>query len=168
MGRRVKSFKIHKKYLFIGLGVTLISLALVAAISLTLTGCRRNPLMDYIESPGITVKVDGKTIQPGSDYDMGRVKPGNEYSATFTIQNSGNLDLKLTGSPLVNITADPETAAMFSISPAPSSLVKVQASSDFTLVYNPLGVDVERTIQLLVTNTFKKDNFTFDLVSLVN
>jgi hypothetical protein len=168
MGRRVRAYKIPKKYQLTVIGIAALSLAIVFVIVMSLIACRINPLMHIIESSGIAVEVDGKKIQPGSEYDLGRVKPGDEYSATFTIQNSGNLDLKLTGSPLVSIIADPSTASMFSISPTPSNTIQARGSSDFTLIYNPLGVDVERTIQLLIMNNSQDEDFTFDLTSFVD
>jgi len=167
MGRRIKACKINKKYLFIAVAIAVVSLGVALLTSLTITSCR-NPLMNIIESSGITVKVDGKAIQPDSVYDLGPVKRDSSYSAIVTILNSGNLNLKLTGDPLVSIIADPTTVSMFNIEPQPSNIINVKGSTEFTLEYNPVGADAERAIQLLIKNNSKKEDFSFDLTSLID
>jgi len=162
MGRRVKAFKIQKKYLFIGIGVAFVSLAVVVGISLSLTSCRRNPLMSYIEHSGITVKVDGKTIEKGVSHDLGRVKQGGSYEDTFTIINSGNKDLELTGSPFVRISDDP--FEMFEITQQPSTnLIRVRSDLSFILSYIPEG-DGLTEIQLHIDNNSRTSDFFFDLI----
>jgi len=165
MGRRIKAYKINKKYLFIGVAIAVVSLAVVLLTSLTITSCR-NPLMDVIESSGISVRVDGKVIQPGGSYDLGPVKQGGSYEATFTIVNSGNQDLKLTGSPdLVRIEGG--AAGMFIVSQEPANVIKVRSDSSFVLSYSPIG-EGQTDIQLRIDNNSKKDDFAFDLTSYVD
>lgn len=167
MGRRMKGYGINKKYLYLSIGIALFSLGLVLLTSFALAGCR-NPLLDIIDSSGITIKIDGKAIQPGALYDLGRVKRGGTYSAIFTIQNSGNLNLRLTGDPLVRIIGDPTTVSMFGISTEPLGLINVNGSTNFTLAYSPIGEDVVREIQLLVKNNSRKEDFSFELTSFVD
>ena len=165
MGRRIKAHRINKKYLFIAVGISVVSLGVVLLISLALTSCR-NPLMDVIESSGITVKVDGKAIQPGGSYDLGRVKQGGSYEATFTIVNSGNQDLNLTGSPdLVRVEGG--AAGMFSVSQEPANVIKVRSDSSFILSYNPIG-EGQTDIQLCIENNSKTDDFSFEFSSYVD
>jgi len=161
MARRMKPPKFSRRTLLTGLVLVLLSLALL------LPSCR-NPLMRIIDSSGITVKIDGTEVELGGLYDLGRVKRGSTYTATFTVQNSGNTRLLLTGDPLVRIIGDPTTVAMFSISEEPSEQIEIRGTSTFTLTYTPIGDDVEREIQLLIANNSKKEDFSFDLISFVD
>jgi hypothetical protein len=167
MGRRVKAPKIHKKYLFMGVGIAAAALAvvIVLATSLSLTACRRNPLMNIIGESGITVKAGGKSISHGGSYDVGRVKQGGSYETTFTIVNSGNQDLELTGSPLVRIEGG--AAAMFGVLQEPSNLIRVKGDCSFVISYKPIG-EGETNISLCIENNSETDDFSFELSSYVD
>jgi len=168
MGRRVKAYKIPKKYQFLGLGLVALASAIILVTLLSLAACRRNPLMSYIEHSGISVKIDGKTIEKGDSHDLGRVKQGESYPFTFDIINSGNLDLELTGSPFVRFEGG--AATMFDITQQPvdfTGLIKVREDANFILSYDPKG-EGQTDIQVNIENNSGVDNFSFELTSYVD
>ena len=77
--------------------------------------------------------VDGNTTPTTADHtDFGNVLvSGGALTRTFTIQNSGNADLSLTGSPLVSISG--AHAADFSVAVLPSTPVTAGGSTRILL-----------------------------------
>jgi hypothetical protein len=167
MGGRVGAWKVNKKYLCAAVGFVALLLAVVLVPSLMFMGCR-NPLMDFIESSGISVQVGGRTMKSGGVYDLGPVKRDGNFEVDFTIVNSGNLDLRLTGEPAVKIVADPVTAGMFDVAQLPAELISVRGSSSFTLQYTPVGADAARSIELVIENNSRTADFSFELASFVD
>ena len=162
MAGRIEPRKLlRRRALFLGLALILLSFGLF------LPSCR-NPLMDIIDYSNIIVKVEGVTVKAGGSHDLGRVQRGSTYTLTFTVQNSGNSTLRLTGSPLVRFVGDPETASMLAITEAPAAQLAVRGTTSFTVRFSPVGEDGAREIQVLIANNSKTEDFVFDLPSFID
>jgi carbon monoxide dehydrogenase subunit G len=80
----------------------------------------------------------GTSKASGSSDAMGNVAFGVNLSLTYTVANTGNQTLNLTGTPIVAISAQNNcTAALTS---APGSTVPAGISGSFTISYNVSGV----------------------------
>ena len=80
MAGRIEPRKLRRRAILLGLALIFLPFGLL------LPSCR-NPLMDLIESPAITIKVDGKTVS--GVYELGPVKQGVVKPFVVTLLNSG-------------------------------------------------------------------------------
>ncbi len=78
---------------------------------------------------------------------------------TFTIHNSGSLDLQLTGAPLVQISGD--HAADFTVSVVPSSTVEPSGSTTFSITFDPSAAGTRSATVSLPSNDADENPFTF-------
>jgi surface protein len=78
---------------------------------------------------------------------------------TFTIENSGNSSLTLSGTPLINITG--ANASDFTVTTVPTSPVAVAGSTTFQITFSPSAEDI-RTATLSIANNDADENpYTF-------
>lgn len=95
--------------------------------------------------------VDGDTTPSTADAtDFGTIFLGNSQTASFTIANSGNYNLNLSGaSPYVTISG--ANASDFSITTAPSPTITASGSTTFVVTFTPSAIGV-RNATLTINN----------------
>jgi 2-keto-3-deoxy-6-phosphogluconate aldolase len=120
-------------------------------------------------SPEIDIKGNGNSMTDGSSTptasnhtDFGPVAvPSATISRTFTINNTGNVSLSLSGTPIVAKSGT--NAADFTITqPSSSSLAALTGTTSFTVEFNPSGAGL-RTAELSIANNDSDEspyNFT--------
>ncbi|MCW1922766.1 choice-of-anchor D domain-containing protein [Luteolibacter arcticus] len=86
-------------------------------------------------APEIAVEKDGANVADGGSAGFGLVSLGGSSDITFTIRNSGNADLVLSGSPRVAVTGT--NAAQFVVTSMPASPVVPGGSTTFTVRFTP-------------------------------
>lgn len=124
----------------------------------------------YAIAPEINIQGNGITINDGDttpnmtdDTDFGSVITASGTSAnTFTIQNTGVIDLLLTGgSPYVSITGT--NAADFSLTSTPSGTIASSGSTTFQITFDP-SADGIRTATISIANNDSDENpYNFDI-----
>ncbi|MBN1781025.1 choice-of-anchor D domain-containing protein [bacterium] len=97
--------------------------------TVTLTGTGVVPV------PEIGLKQDGTAIADGGTYYFGRHTLGHNADADFTIENTGNGNLTLSGSPVITIGGT--DASQFSVQAQPVSPVSPSGSTTFTIRFSP-------------------------------
>jgi|GEM_PF-2911552 len=111
-----------------------------------------------IDVTGLGVSIpDGDTTPSGTDdTDFGTVNVGVSHSHTFTIRNTGQETLRLTGSPSVQVTG--AHAADFAVTTQPASTTLAPAeTTTFTVRFSP-GAIGSRTATVTVANTDLNEN----------
>ncbi|MFD2725639.1 choice-of-anchor D domain-containing protein [Hyunsoonleella rubra] len=107
---------------------------------------------------------DGDTTPDLSDdTDFGDVDiTAGTNANTFTIENTGTVDLNLTGgSPYVSITGT--HAADFTVTAIPSTPISASGSTTFTITFNPSALGA-RTASVSIANNDSNENpYTFDI-----
>ena len=83
------------------------------------------------------VKQDGRHIADETGvYDFRRVELGLSKTVSFTIENIGDTDINLTGSPIVDISGDDANA--FTVTRQPLALVPAGGTVVFEITFSPL------------------------------
>ena len=142
-----------------------------ATISIENTDSDENPYTFSLTSKGMTapeinVRQDSTNIVSGSgSFDFGVVLVGETSSVTtFTIENSGTIDLNLTGSPLIEITG--ADAAMFSINQAATTTpVTFGNSTTFSITFSPTSIGTKSATISIASNDFDENPYTFSLTA---
>ena len=144
-----------------------------ATISIANNDSDENPFTFDIQgeglSPEIRISGNGQTIVSGDaspsvsdDTDFGSldVVVGGSSQRTFTIENTGDATLNLTGtSPYVTLSG--AAAADFSITANPASSINVSGNTTFTLSFSP-SVDGTRSATVSIANDDADENpYTF-------
>lgn len=138
-----------------------------AAISIANNDLNENPYTISLTGTGlasaseINVKQGSTNLDSGSgSYGFGSLATGASSSAiTFTIENSGNANLLLTGTPLVAIsgnTADftiNQTSTLATIAPA--------GSTAFTITFNPTVAGGRSATISIANNDLDENPYTF-------
>ena len=105
-----------------------------------------------IDVQGNTISIDSGDILPdpadGTDFGSTAVA-GGTVSHSFTILNTGDGDLSLTGTSKVAVTG--VNPGDFSVSLQPASPIAPDGSSTFTVVFNPIAGGV-RTATIVIAN----------------
>jgi hypothetical protein len=102
----------------------------------------------------ITDGDDAPELADGTDFG-GTLVLGGTVSHSFTIYNTGDGELLLTGTPKVTFTGG--NAADFSVSLEPTSPVAPDSSTTFTVVFNPSAGGL-RTTTLSIANSDSDEN----------
>lgn len=111
-----------------------------------------------VQGNGISI-ADGDA-SPSSDdgTDFGGVAVGQSLARTFTIRNTGTLDLNLTGSPLVAVTGSD-----FVVSAQPgTSVIAPNGSTTFEITFTPTA-EVPSSVAVLIEND-DADESLYDFV----
>ncbi|WP_139786763.1 choice-of-anchor Q domain-containing protein, partial [Desulfamplus magnetovallimortis] len=106
---------------------------------------------------GVSI-MDGDTTPFTDDHtDFGRIDIGSSeiITRTFTIENSGTIDLNLTGTPVVSITG--ENADDFTVATEPASVVAPEESTTFTITFDPSAPGL-RTANVTIENDDEDEN----------
>lgn len=138
------------------------SLVYIKVVGLYTTSTGTFALKVCLNKPAINIQ-QGTTIIPNGagSYDYGNVSPGSSSYATFTIQNTGTLNLNLTGSPKVQLSG--ADASCFSVTTQPSSPVAANASTTFTIKFTPAGSGAKTAIVNIANDDTANDPYTFTI-----
>jgi fibronectin type 3 domain-containing protein len=124
----------------------------------TATGiCASQPAPDINVTQGSTDIPDGI-----GSFDFGTVTAGASQSVTFTIENLGDADLELNGSPRVAISGT--DLAAFSVTTQPDSPVAENASVSFQLAFDPSSTGSKSATITIVSNDIDESPYDFALV----
>ena len=111
-----------------------------------------NPLHQRIiadvapKNPVIGIKQGATAIENGGSYDVGSVAQNTTVDVVFRVENSGNADLILLGSPRIVLT---QTGSDYDVTVQPESPIAPGESSDFTLAFTPhSGSQVSATVRI--------------------
>ncbi|MDD5190360.1 MAG: choice-of-anchor D domain-containing protein, partial [Dehalococcoidales bacterium] len=113
-----------------------------------------------IEGNSIEI-VSGDTSPSTSDYtDFGNTDvTSGTVVRTFTIKNTGNAALNLTGTPLVNITGT--NAADFTVTAQPTSPVASAGSTTFAITFDPSATGLRTATVSIANNDSNENPYTF-------
>jgi hypothetical protein len=101
-------------------------------------------------APEIAVEQPANTgIASGDSKGFGTVALGSNTELTFTIRNSGNVALSLSGAPLVAVGG--AHAADFTVTADPTTPVSASGSTTFTVRFTPSAAG-ERSASLTIAN----------------
>lgn len=144
---------------------------------ITITGVLSNPLAAGVftntAEAGVTVLesemvVLGNNIEitsgdatpsPTGHTDFGSVALGEAFTHTFTINNSGEADLDLTGAPLVAISGP--AASDFSVVAQPATPVGLNATTSFHVRFAPTVVDTRVAAVTIANNDSDENPYDF-------
>jgi hypothetical protein len=128
--------------------LTIVNTSNVTPYIVYLTGTGTGASEISVEQPS------GTTILSGGSKDFGARTIGTSSSHQFTIRNTGDVTLSLTGSPKVVVTGHTED---FLITASPASTVAASGSSPFTLLFAPRASGV-RSATLSIANSDSDEN----------
>jgi len=109
-------------------------------VNLRVTGIQGHPVLALTQG---TTAITNNSLTP---VDFGTVELGNSKSLNFTIKNTGNIALNLTGSPIVSSSNSVFTV----ISQPPNTTLNPAASTQFSVQYTPTAEgEVTGTITII-------------------
>lgn len=115
-----------------------------------------------ISGNGTSITNGDTTPDTADDTDFGSVnflEATGKVSHTFSIENSGNAELTLTGTPIVSISG--ANAADFTVTAQPTSPVSQSGLTTFTVEFNPSATG-QRTATISIANNDSDENpYTF-------
>lgn len=138
-----------------------------AEVSIANNDSNENPYTFSIEGngtvPKIEIRGEGNLITNGDDTpsdtdgtDFGDVLVnGGLLEQTFTISNTGEAPLRLTGTETISVTGP--AVADFSVTQAPTTPINSGASTTFTIRFDP-SVTGTRTVTLTIANNDSDEN----------
>lgn len=138
-------------------------------ISIQTISCHKNPTTnrDDVISPEILIQGNGTDIICGStspsvadDTDFGsHIAGAANVVHTFTIQNTGDMDLDLVDSPFVQISGSSD----FTITAQPTSPIAASGSTTFVVTFDPTTAG-KQTATITITNNDVDEHFCTFLV----
>ena len=115
-----------------------------------------------VKGNGVEIVSGDNTPSEIDETDFRQVKVnGSSVSRTYTIYNTGDADLNLTGSPIVSISGT--NAADFTISSQPVSPVSGGSSTTFTVTFDPSDYGVRIATISIDNNDADENPYTFDI-----
>ncbi|MEQ9406776.1 MAG: choice-of-anchor D domain-containing protein [Fuerstiella sp.] len=111
-----------------------------------------------------TVITDGDTTPgPADDTDFGNVAlVGGSNPNTFTINNTGDGPLDLTGSPLVQVTGAHASDFVVTTQPA-TDPVPASGSTTFTITFDPTAVGLRTATVSIASDDSDENPYTFNI-----
>ncbi|MCU0776062.1 MAG: choice-of-anchor D domain-containing protein, partial [Akkermansiaceae bacterium] len=111
-------------------------------------------------APEISIEQSGVNIANVGSKPFGSLAVGSTTELIFTILNTGNADLTLSGSPKVDLTGSPD----FTVTAQPTSPVTGPAgSSNFTVRFTPTGSGLKTAALSIPNNDSDKNPFVINL-----
>lgn len=123
------------------------------------------PEMDVLGS-GISIADGDITPSPTDNTDYGTGIFGQTYDRTFTITNTGNAPLNLTGSPLVQIGGT--HPGDFTLLTPPAATIAAAGSTTFTVRFSPLAIGLRRATLNIPNNDLNENPYNFDIQGRFN
>jgi len=119
-----------------------------------------------MDSPRLEVEGDNERIQNGDstpsrtdDTDLGAVAVGDSTSSDFEIHNRSDVELQLTGNPMVQLTG----SGNFSVSQPRRTTIQPGESEEFTVSCSPSGLGERTAIVSIRSNDPNDDPFEFEV-----
>ena len=120
---------------------------------------------DAQPEPRITVKKDSSTIPAGTEYNIGSVVlPGSIDGVLFTVQNTGEAALDLTGTPTVSIGGTNPDDFSVDPTPVPSSTITPDDFTTFGLSFTPVAEGTKRATIAISNNSANAGGYYFTVV----
>ncbi|MCC5945177.1 MAG: BspA family leucine-rich repeat surface protein, partial [Bernardetiaceae bacterium] len=98
-------------------------------------------------------------VEDHTDFETVEGCGATSFTRTFTINNTGDADLNLTGAPLVEITG--AGAAMFNLTTTPTTPVLPAANTTFVITYTPTTVGIHEATVSITSNDPNTPSFNF-------
>jgi hypothetical protein len=122
-----------------------------------------------LAAPEIEVQGNGTEIVSGDttpetadDTDFGSAEANaGTVSHTFTIYNSGDLELSLSGDPLVAVSGD--HAGDFTVTEQPSTPVTISGTTTFTVQFAPSATGTRSAVISIANDDIDEDPYTFSI-----
>ena len=143
-----------------------------ATISIDNNDTDENPYTFAIQgtglSPEIVVEGNGVSIVSGDttpslkdDTNFGSVEVNEQTAAkTYVIRNTGNLNLNLTGAPLVAVSG--AAASDFTVTAFPSTPVSLSGgTTNVTVTFDPSVVGIRQAVVSIASDDLDENPFTF-------
>jgi len=105
--------------------------------------------------PEINLKQGSTNIADGGSYDFGNHVRNTNSDVIFTIENTGNGDLTLSGSPIISISGT--NADQFSVQQQPSSPVSGYGNTTFKIRFSPTSTG-SKTATISIANNDVDEN----------
>jgi len=113
-----------------------------------------------IPAPEINLKQGATEIPTGTgSYYFGVIEIGDNVSASFTIENSGDWNLILSGTPRVKIGGD--HAGDFAVTVQPGSPVAASGSTVFDIQFTPSALGTRNAIVTIANDDSDENPYTF-------
>ncbi len=104
-------------------------------------------------------------IESGSgSFDFGLVSVGTSIEEIFTIQNTGDGDLILSGTPLITITGS--GASVFSVSSEPITPISPGSDTTFKIEFAPIDMQQYSAIVSITNNDLDENPYTFTITGM--
>ncbi|MBN1779736.1 choice-of-anchor D domain-containing protein [bacterium] len=117
------------------------------------------PEMD-VQGKGVSIADGDVTPSTADDTNFGTVNIDiGSVSRTFTIINTGNSDLSLTGSPIVSLSTGNDFTV--SVQPASSTVTSGGGSVTFVISFNPASVGAQTAIVTIANTDADENPYTF-------
>ena len=119
--------------------------------------------------PAAEINIKQGTVDIPDDtgiFDFGTVLVGGSSLVTFTIENLGNTDLELTGSPLVDITGT--HASDFAVTQLPSTQISPANSTTFEITFSPNDVGTRNATVSIMNNDSDENPYNFSITGVGN
>ena len=112
-----------------------------------------------LQGNGVSI-VNGDLTPTAADHtDLGGVTVGSAVTRTFTIRNSGNLTLTLSGTPLVALSG--ANAGAFTIATVPVTTVPAEGNTTFQLRFTPTAMGPVSATVTIANNDSDEQPYTF-------
>ena len=130
---------------------------LSAAVLFVLPTCT-NKLTGALFSE-ISITQNGKIVVYDGEFDCGSVAVGDQKEITFSVQNTGDGVLELTGDPKVTIGGT--HADMFSIAADPPDVIAPGEEAQFSLTFSPTTVGKKQATITVKNNAMVNSTYVF-------
>lgn len=114
-----------------------------------------------IPEPEINLKQGTTNVPSNGSFDFGNVPIGTYSYVAFTIENIGNQDLNLTGSPRVQISG--AGASSFLIWNQPSSPIDAGGNVTFEIRFAPTATDTKTATIYIANNDYDENPYSFTI-----
>ena len=121
-----------------------------------------NPVRDALYYSEINIKQGTTNIPTDGSYNLGDVVEGTfSVAIVFTIENTGSIDLELTGKPEVSISGT--HSSEFSVQAQPTSPVAAGKVTNFTIIFNPASTGPKAAAVIILNNDADEGSYTFSI-----
>jgi subtilisin-like proprotein convertase family protein len=104
---------------------------------------------------------DGSSPSPAAHTNFGKVRVGATVSSVFTLRNSGNLALRLTGRPAISISGPGKKD--FKLTLAPQINLVPGSATRFKLTFKPTATGVRNATIMIPSNDPDTNPYTFTI-----
>jgi hypothetical protein len=128
-----------------------------------LIGCK---LTDVPSLQEIHIRQDTTDIAHASgSFDFGAVTVGGSSTViVFTVENRGEVDLHLTGTPLVDL-GGPD-ASLFVVDTQPASMIAAGGTTVFSIIFSPNSTGLKTATVTIENNDSDEGNYNFALMGI--